>query len=165
MAKPGNNNNKKPQPNYFKKELQRRGNSSVPTTFMADKNAVQRNRDAMSIMRDIAAGNIDIQNEGQYILQQPLLDQVISTAYSKWYYHSIAAQSILGQIQNTTATYGQAAVDPNMFAVYEQENKSATVFSIFYNIMTNIKLSGDYIGWLPVLINQINNARLRDNIK
>ncbi len=70
-------NNKKPN-NYFTQQIQRNGVNFIDTA--RDDNLA---RDCVRIFRDLARGNIDIGQYGDYFLHPRLINAAISTAYSK----------------------------------------------------------------------------------
>lgn len=161
--KPNGNFQKRNRDNYFKKELQNY-RSSAPINFMANKNAVQRNKDCKAICRDLATGNISIKDEAAYFLQPELLDQLCTFTASKAYYHSVIAEAVEEKRQNLLVTMGPGSVNPNMMEIVNMHARSYAAYNILYNGFMGLKASGDAIGWLSTIMSQLSSGRYAGNI-
>lgn len=164
MAQPQkpNNNGGKKRESYFRREMKNH-RISGPINFLADKNKIQRFKVCKSICMDIASGVINPEEEYAYF-SLPLIDEIISFTYSKWFEYNIIAGCVDASYREQLNMYGGTAVDERIIAIITKYNKSAAAYSILYQCFAAMKSDGNVIGWLNAAISQLTNGKYAQNI-
>lgn len=163
MAQPQKpNNNGKKRESYFKRESKNH-RISGPINFLADKNTAQRYRVCKSICMDIASGTIVPDEEYAYF-SLPLLDELITFTYSKWFQNNTSAGCINDNYREKLNMYGGAAVDERIIALITNYNKAATAYWILYQCFSAMRADGNIVGWLNAAISQLSSGKYAQNI-
>lgn len=137
---------RKTRPSYFQQNVQRFG-----PNFLDMKNAEQMQRDAIKIFRDIAMGNINIETDGVYFMNQQLLTCLIKEAQSALNVHII-------HCNGATALLYTGQNDPSVRAVLESDQRSAQAYKILYDGLCALAATGD-LNYLLVMTNNLRNYR------
>lgn len=144
--KPTNNKPKNNRPNYFKQNIQKFGEN-----FLARKNVNELQMDAIRIFRDIARGNIDIQNEGKYFLDPQFMESCIWSASMKLNLFTTNYRGVL-------MLYNSGVNDDNTMAVLDYNKKCMEAYTIIITHLNNIKITAD-VNYLSAMINNLRNYR------
>lgn len=83
-GKKGNNNN-----GYFDKQIKQFG-----TEFLEHKNPRNLENESMIIFRELAAGKVNIDKYGDYILEDSLLNACITSAQNKYNLHFVSYNGV-----------------------------------------------------------------------
>lgn len=150
MAKPNLNNNKKQNNDYFSKSIQQKG-----AGFIECKNALEIQRDAIKVFRDIARGNINFEKYGEYFLQDVFLSNLIIAANSKLISESIKRDGVNLLISQMSQT--GANCDMQLIVLQDLINKTQA-YQIILNNLTALQQSGD-VNWLYTLSAQISSYK------
>lgn len=121
---------------YFQKQIQQNGQN-----FLEFKNARNLENDSMMIFRELAAGKIDIQKYGDYLLDDNLLNACILSATNKYKMHAVSYNGVNLLIGNATLQYGSA--DPYYFSVLEYHKRRMEAYGMLINGFNNIKMTKD----------------------
>ncbi|MCK9198830.1 MAG: hypothetical protein M0P49_04430 [Bacilli bacterium] len=142
------NNNRKPN-NYFTQQIQKNGVNFLDTA--RDDNLA---RDCVRIFRDLARGNIDITQYGDYFLNPRLISAAISTAYSKQvlYGTSKAGMDLLINSPMCEQNFPHAPVVMNSYS------RSFEAYSLILENLIALKNTGN-IDFLNTLVSNINKYR------
>lgn len=140
--------NNKMSNNYFTQQIQRNGVNFLDG--VRDDNLL---RDAVRIFRDLARGNINIDQYGDYFSHPRLLNAAITASYSKFTYHSISHAGVAELLQKNTIPY------PSAPTVLNAHSRSAQGYKLIFDAMTAIANTGQYNEILKTLVNNLNNYR------
>ncbi len=145
---PYNNNNRKPN-NYFTQQIQKNGVNFLDTA--RDDNLA---RDCVRIFRDLARGNIDIGQYGDYFLNPRLISAAISTAYSKQVLYGTCkvGLDLLINSPMSDQNYPHAPVIMNSYS------RSFEAYSFILENLMALKNTGN-IDFLYTLASNINKYR------
>lgn len=157
-----NNNNRKPKESFFKREL-KNYRLSVPVDFIAGKNKYQVDKVCKEICRDVAMGNLDPLTEA-YHFTAGMVDALLSFTYSKMYYYNTIYQCVQYCYNLQINTYGGTAIDPNMIAIINENQKSFTLYSVLYQGFLAMKTDGNVTGWLQTMMSQLAQGKYAGNI-
>jgi len=144
--KPGQFNKPRNNNNWFKTSAQKFG-----PDFLRTMNADLMQRGAASLFRDLARGNINVEEHGNYFLDQQLLDNCIIAASTKFTLHSVNYAGV-----NMLVAASAQPPDPSVYAVLEHNKKSAAAYDVIVKGLTALHITRD-LGHLVVMI-----ANLRD---
>ena len=137
---------KNQRPNYFQQNIQKFGEN-----FLGQKNSNDMQLDAIRVFRDIARGNIDVEEEGKYFLHPQFLESCIVAAFSKLSLHSI-------NFNGVNLLVSQGANDETTMSILEYDRRCAEAYTIIYNQLNNIRNTGD-VNYLTVMVNNLKNYR------
>lgn len=146
MAYQQNNQKRK---NYFAQQIQNNG-----VDFIEKLRDDQLQRDSIRIFRDIARGNISIDEYGEYFLNPKLINAAISAAYSKFVLFG-TSKVALELLMNTP---GKSAEFPDAPQIFSYHLKGYEAYSLILNTMTNLKNTNN-IEYLYVMANNLTKYR------
>lgn len=153
MAK-GNNN--KPKSNYFAQEIQKKGEN-----FLEGKTSKDMQWDAQRVFRDLARGNVNIDQYYIYFLEVQFLDNCIKFAYDKMTEHNycfMGTNLLFTQLGCTNQMMCQPQQMNELLAVVNKHKRSYEAYSMIFTSLNNLKLCGDP-AILKVLSNNLKNYR------
>ncbi len=148
MAKQFNNkrNNTGNNNNYFVQQIQRNGVNFLDTIR---DDILQR--DSIRIFRDLARGNINIDQYGDYFLNPKLINAAITASYSKFVLYSTSKAGIELLINSPFGKdYSNA---PEILNYYMRASEA---YGLIYNAMMSIRQTND-INHLYSLVNKISS--------
>lgn len=137
---------RKARPSYFQQNVQRFG-----PNFLDLKNAEQMQKDAVKVFRDIAMGNINLNNDGEFFLNQQFLACCIKEAEAILNTHIVHCNGCSALIY---AGQGNDFVS----AVLEKDQRSAQAYKILYDGLCALSATGD-LNYLSMLTNNLRNYR------
>ena len=108
------------------------------------------------IFRQLARGQINIEEEGQYFLNQNLLEAMINSANAKYELHYISANGL--QYQQLDMANKGIEIDSKCLAIMEYHKKCAQGYQLILNTMINIRNTRD-TSCLYYLVNSLSNYR------
>ena len=138
--------NKKQRPNYFSQNIQRFGEN-----FLRQKNANELEMDSIRIFRDIARGNIDPEADGKYFLEPQFLESCISGASLKLNLFTTNYNGVLMLVNSGVS-------DQMTISILEYNKRCMEAYTIIYNHLNNIKVTGD-TNYLVTMSNNLRNYR------
>jgi len=137
---------RKARPSYFQQNVQRFG-----PNFLDQKNAEQMQKDAVKVFRDIAMGNIDIEKDGIFFMNQQFLVCCIREAEVILNTHIVHCSGVSSLIY---AGQGNEFVS----AVLEKDQRSAQAYKILYDGLCALSSTGN-LDYLAMLTNNLRNYR------
>lgn len=146
-----NKNNNNNNNNYFAKNIREKGKD-----FLCCKNARELANDSRKVFREIAKGQIDLAQYGEYFLDQQFLECCIQTAYNEFAKSSISMQGV--ELLITQAFNNGQPVDQMTIAVKEDHKRRAEAYCIIYQVLTSIRMTGD-VNNLFVLPSKLRDYR------
>ena len=138
--------NKKQRPNYFTQNVQRFGDN-----FLRQKNANELEMDSIRVFIDIARGNSDVENDGKYFLEPQFLESCISGASLKLNMFTTNYNGVLMLVNS-------GVNDTMTVSILEYNKRCMEAYTIIYNHLNNIKVTGD-INYLATMANNLRNYR------
>lgn len=131
-----NNKNNNNNNNYFAKNIRERGKD-----FLCYKNARELYNDSRKVFREIAKGQIDLLQYGEYFLDQQFLECCIQSSYTEFAKSSISMQGV--ELLISQAFNNGQPVDQLTIAVKEDHKRKAEAYCIIYQVMMGIKATHD----------------------
>lgn len=149
MARPHMGN--KPQgnrSNFFTKNIQRSGEN-----FLESMNAMDMQRGAIMLFRDLARGNVNIETYGVYMLDYQLLENCLIAANGRLTLHSINFTGV-----SMYATALSPNIPDNVTAILNYDKDCALAYEIIVRELNNLRNTGD-LNHLIVMVNNLRNYR------
>lgn len=151
MAKPNNKKGNKNQNNYFIQNIREKGKD-----FIHYKNPRELQNDALKIFRELARGQINIEDHGMYFLDPQFLASCVYAAESKYQYHAISQTGVdmyITQIMNSGSM-----PDSIVVGVKEDHKRKAEAYGLIYQSLCSISYTYD-INSLYVLVSKLQNYK------
>lgn len=145
----GNNNNN--NNSYFARNIREKG-----VDFLNYISPRELTNDALKVFREIARGQVDLHQYGEYFLNPQFLECCLQAAYNKYSFSSI---SHTGVDMLITDTMNRGMMPDNlMISVKESHKRTAEAYSIIWQTLNSIAMSGD-LSNLYVLVNKLQNYK------
>ena len=148
----GKPNNK---PNYIKQQIQ-----SFGPNFLDTRSAFELTRDAQRIIRDLAKGNININEYAQYLSNGPLLYHMLKIACDRRNEEEVIKCGILTMI--TQLQINGAPIDPFIQMQFEKHNNKYLAYNILYTELNNFNATQDPRYLITLVTNIYTYARYID---
>mgnify|MGYP004470986765 CR=1 FL=1 len=143
-------NNRK-QDNYFTRSIQKKG-----LNFMSLKSSSEFEVDAIRVFRDLARGNINIDEYGEYFLNEIFLDSCIKTAYSNLTKNELSFKGMQLLYKESYEKFNY--VDVNIPTLMEYYRKMSEIYRIIYSYLNLVKETKETI-YLVVLSDALYEYR------
>ena len=142
--------NKNKRPDYFDTQIQR---SPLREDFLNEKNARDLQMDAVRIFRDIARGNLKIEEHAHYFENNQLLESCLVTANSKYNLHHVSFLGVQALIDNMMKNNQQPG--QNIISVHEYHKRCSEGYNIIIQNLIAMKNTGNTVGCLLAMENNL----------
>lgn len=150
MAKPHNNNKKRP--NYFSQNIERYKDRD----FLKYKTPRDFENESIQIFRQLAQGRINVEEHGIYFLEPQFIESLMGSAMTKYNFHRISFDGVTMLVQSFNVYGNQAPQD--VMIVLESHRRTCEAYSLIYNGLNAIKMTGDPTN-LYQLVNSLSGFR------
>jgi hypothetical protein len=142
----------KPQqakPSYFKQNIQRNGEN-----FLDRMNADVMQRESIRAIRDLARGNVNIENEGHFFLNRQFLENCLIAINSKYTLHCINFNAVNALVVADPSKLN----DVNTQMVLNYDQRSMIAYGIVLEGLNAIQATGD-LNYLYTTVNKLKDYK------